>query len=190
VAILAVAIPTGPLAVDTWWSELMTDGHSARLDRLALAFNDLGRGVLRALTIGAIGLGLVVRRRWAGLLAFACTEALTPLFGNLLKALVDRPRPPDAVLTATGSSFPSGHAAYAAATIVAVILLYNGSHRHRWLWIVLGCLAVAGMAWSRTYLQVHWLSDVVAGACLGAATALAVFAVTQLVVTRAGGARG
>ena len=35
---------------------------------------------------------------------------------------------------------------------------------------------IAGMAWSRTYLQVHWLSDVVAGSLLGVGISLAVFA--------------
>ncbi len=35
------------------------------------------------------------------------------------------------------------------------------------------------MAWSRTYLQVHWLSDVVAGAALGIGVALVVFGAAQ-----------
>jgi undecaprenyl-diphosphatase len=35
------------------------------------------------------------------------------------------------------------------------------------------------MAWSRTYLEVHWLSDVVAGALLGSGVALLVFAAAQ-----------
>jgi undecaprenyl-diphosphatase len=35
------------------------------------------------------------------------------------------------------------------------------------------------MAWSRTYLQLHWLSDVVAGSLLGVGMALAVFGGTQ-----------
>ena len=36
------------------------------------------------------------------------------------------------------------------------------------------------MAWSRTYLQVHWLLDVLAGSLLGAGVALVVFAALQL----------
>jgi undecaprenyl-diphosphatase len=40
------------------------------------------------------------------------------------------------------------------------------------------------MAWSRTYLQVHWLVDVLAGSLLGAGVALFVFAAIQLLASR------
>ena len=36
------------------------------------------------------------------------------------------------------------------------------------------------MAWSRTYLQVHWLSDVLAGATLGLAITFLTFGVAQI----------
>jgi membrane-associated phospholipid phosphatase len=35
------------------------------------------------------------------------------------------------------------------------------------------------MVWSRTYLQVHWLSDAVAGAALGVAVVLLSFGIAQ-----------
>ena len=40
------------------------------------------------------------------------------------------------------------------------------------------------MAWSRTYLQLHWLSDVVSGALLGIGVTLASFALIQLIPPR------
>jgi membrane-associated phospholipid phosphatase len=43
------------------------------------------------------------------------------------------------------------------------------------------------MAWSRTYLQVHLLTDVIAGALLGSGVSLLVFAIAQL---RASSPRG
>jgi undecaprenyl-diphosphatase len=181
--VLAVAVPSTPLGIDQSWSDAMADIASSPLDRLAHWMNDLGHGILRALTIGLIGLLLLLRRRWAALIAFAVTESLTPLAVNVVKAIVDRPRPPAATLTAAASSFPSGHAAYAATTAVAVLLLFDLG-RLRPLWVGVAVVVVALMAWSRTYLQVHWLSDVVGGVLLGLGVALATFAITQLVLDR------
>jgi membrane-associated phospholipid phosphatase len=162
----------------------MRDMQTPILKHLALVFNALGRGLWRGLTIAAIGLVLMVGRRWAALIAFALVETLTPLLGNLIKALVDRARPPGAMLTPHGSSFPSGHAAYAGATAVALVLLFSRPGPRRWLWFSLAALVIAGMAWSRTYLQVHWLSDTLAGAALGIAITLASFATVQAALAR------
>jgi undecaprenyl-diphosphatase len=46
-------------------------------------------------------------------------------------------------------------------------------------WWTLAALGIVGMAWSRTYLQVHWLSDVVAGSLLGIGIALLVLGGAQ-----------
>jgi undecaprenyl-diphosphatase len=181
VVLIGLFIPAQPLAIDQRWSEAMSDTPSATLHHLALIFNYLGRGLGRALSLAAVGLALLLRKRWRGLLAFAAAEALTPLAVNVLKHILDRPRPPNAMLHANGSSFPSGHAAYAAATTVALVLLYTRPGGHRLIWWSVAALATAGMAWSRTYLQLHWLSDVVSGALLGVGVTLVAFALTQLI---------
>jgi membrane-associated phospholipid phosphatase len=51
---------------------------------------------------------------------------------------------------------------------------------------MLAGLGVVGMAWSRTYLQVHWLTDVIAGALLGIGISLFVFAIAQRYANRGG----
>ena len=180
VVLVGLVIPSQPLAIDRTWSEWMSDMQSSTLQHLALIFNYLGRGLGRALTLAALGLVLIIARRWAALLAFAATESLTPLTSNLLKHLADRPRPPNAMLHSNGSSFPSGHAAYAGATAVALVLLFTRPGPKRGGWWLIAAAAIAGMCWSRTYLQVHWLSDVIAGALLGIGITLASFAGTQL----------
>ena len=181
VALTAVLVPAEPLALERSWSEAMQDIQTDALKNLALVFNWLGRGIGRALSIAAIGIVLLVARRWLGLLAFAVTEALTPLCSSLLKTHVDRPRPPDGLIhPPAGASFPSGHAAYAGATCVALVLLFTAVGPRRRLWWTMAALGIAGMAWSRTYLQVHWLVDVIAGSLLGAGVALVTFAVVQL----------
>ena len=185
VALEALLIPAGPLALDSRWSELMEDIESSFLTHGALVFNALGHGVWRALTIAGIGIALLVARRWAALIAFALTEALTPLLVNVIKLTVGRERPPGQMLEAHGSSFPSGHAAYGGATAVAFVLLFSRpGPRRRW-WFIAAAVVTALMVWSRTYLQVHWLSDAVAGATVGVAVTLLCFGVVQIVLGRA-----
>jgi membrane-associated phospholipid phosphatase len=192
VAVLALLVPAEPLGVDSRWSEAMLDIRTEFLTDVALVFNWLGRGVGETLTITAIAVALLVRRRWGAMLAFGLGEALAVLVSTLLKGLVGRPRPPDGIVSPVGSSFPSGHATYAAVTCVALVLLFSAPGPSRVLWWALAAVGTLGMAWSRTYLQVHWLSDVVAGSLLGIGVALAVFGGMQArldVVTRRSAAR-
>lgn len=179
VTLIAVLVPAGPLDVDRSWSDAMKDADSAFLEHVALVFNSIGHGLVRALTIAAIAGVLLAARRWLALIAFALAEAVAPLLSSLLKALVDRPRPPGPLVHPAGSSFPSGHAVYAGTTAVALVLLFSAPGPARAAWWAAAGLAIAAMAWSRTYLQVHWLSDAVAGSLLGVGVALVVFGAAQ-----------
>jgi membrane-associated phospholipid phosphatase len=111
-------------------------------------------------------------RRWA-------VEALTLLVGfaatfgavHLAKAIEARPRPGAGLVAASGSSFPSAHAAYSIAYVAIVLAvgrsLQSAVHRAAWVAFALVLAAVIGL--TRVYLHVHYLSDVVAGWALGAA---------------------
>ena len=179
VVLAAIAVPAAPLAVDTQWSEAMKDIETPFLTHVALVFNALGRGLGWALSIAAVCIVLFLTQRMLALVAFAAAEVMTSVSSTVLKMLVGRPRPPDGLVHPVGSSYPSGHAAYAGATCVALVLLFTApGPRRRWWWAA-AALATAGMAWSRTYLQVHWLSDVVGGSLLGVGVCLVVFGVAQ-----------
>jgi membrane-associated phospholipid phosphatase len=71
---------------------------------------------------------------------------------------------------ASGSSFPSTHAA--AAFAIGAVLAESGSDDYRWVRRFLGYGAVAGYtAFERLKHNAHWLSDDFAGAEIGGATA-------------------
>jgi undecaprenyl-diphosphatase len=180
VLIGAAVVPSGPLRIDRWWNDLMGDGESEALKQLALVLNWLGRGVGQAVALVGIGVVLAIRRRWLALVAFALAEALSSFGAAALKAHVGRPRPPGGLVHPVSSSFPSGHAAYAGVTCVALVLLFTAPGRRRRLWWTLAAIGIAAMAWSRTYLHVHWLSDVASGAMFGVGAALLVFGAAQL----------
>jgi len=68
-----------------------------------------------------------------------------------------------------GSSFPSLHAT--AAFAIGTVLAESGNDDYRWVRRVLGYGIAGATAYIRVKDNVHWMSDTVAGAALGAATA-------------------
>ncbi|HEY2091479.1 MAG TPA: phosphatase PAP2 family protein [Thermoanaerobaculia bacterium] len=110
------------------------------------------------------------RFRWALYLGF------TSLGGGALdwelKRYFARARPDVAqmLMRASGYSFPSGHAM--GSTVVFGALAYLALRAHvRWRWkaaaLALATTLVIGVALSRVYLGVHWISDVGAGVTAG-----------------------
>ncbi|QJY48638.1 phosphatase PAP2 family protein [Pseudonocardia broussonetiae] len=121
--------------------------------------------------------GLLAARRGssrkAALRGVFAIAAASSTANAVLKPLLPRRRPAASELPAyqtlddppTSSSFPSGHAASAAAFATAVAM---ESPR---LGLAVAPLA-ATVAYSRVHVGVHWASDVVSGAALGAGLAL------------------
>lgn len=91
-------------------------------------------------------------------------------FTFIIKNIVMRIRPDSALISITGYSFPSGHAV--AVTILFTLVTYFFLVRiknivWREIAIVACILLVVLVSFSRIYLGVHWLSDVLAGIGLG-----------------------
>jgi undecaprenyl-diphosphatase len=186
VVLLAAVVPHEPTAFERGWSEAMRDIETPVLTDVALVFNWLGRAPGETVALAIVGLLLVLARRWLAFVTFAVGETLALLLSGLLKALTDRPRPPGGLVHPVGSAFPSGHTTYAGATCIALVLLFSAPGPQRKRWWTLATIAIAGMAWSRTYLQVHWLLDVIAGALLGSGISLLVFALVQTQIRPSG----
>jgi len=112
---------------------------------------------------------LVARRRWEALLV-AASVVSAALIIYVVKAAVDRDRPS---LWDTdwywGSSFPSGHTLAVAAfsTALAVCAIRIWPRLRAWpLCISFVWTALVGL--SRLVLGVHWPTDVLVAACIGA----------------------
>jgi undecaprenyl-diphosphatase len=94
-------------------------------------------------------------------------------FVDLLKDYYDRPRPDviEPLLDESGRSLPSGHAAGSVLVFgLLAYLLIRFTRRAGFFLLPLLGLLILGIGFSRIYLGVHWLSDVVAGYVFGSAT--------------------
>lgn len=112
-----------------------------------------------------------LRTRTRAVIGFLAVVVLGQvMITNLTKLLVGRARPDIHRLTGfSGSSFPSGHAATAAATFAAVALLVGrGRTRRTKAFLAAGAAFIAvAVATTRVLLGVHWLTDVIAGLAMG-----------------------
>jgi hypothetical protein len=92
---------------------------------------------------------------------------------TLLKYAARRNRPNETTdpndWRASGDSFPSMHTS--AAFAVGTVLAESGGDNHRWIRRVLGYGLAGATGYARLHDNVHWLSDTVAGAAIGIATA-------------------
>ncbi|MBP2475390.1 membrane-associated phospholipid phosphatase [Crossiella equi] len=139
-----------------------------RVIRSAKAVSLFGEHAAGWLAVGAAGAALDPkrRRRWLAATAGVAAAHATSVG---VKHLVRRPRPHHPAVqvrtgTPSGLSFPSAHATSTAAAAV----LLGGLAGRRATPVLLSAL-VPPMALSRLVLGVHYPSDVVAGAALGAA---------------------
>jgi undecaprenyl-diphosphatase len=171
VGAVAVGHPEA-LRVDRAWLEGMEAMRRAPLTFLARhVFDPLGRFPISWALVGVAGAVLWRdRRRWA-VVVLVVGELMSWATNTLIKAAVDRARPPGALLQSSLSSFPSGHAAFAAVTGVLLVGLLVPTGRRAVPAVIAAALAIA-MAWSRIYLLVHWPSDVVGGFLVGAGVGL------------------
>lgn len=173
---LALAIPAlADVAqdVDDWFYRLTVDLEAGFPVAVAKLFDFVGSTPVTAPVSVLVAAYLVWRRRWEALAFWVLAMVSSQLLIGPVKSLYERARPPLPLVETSGYSFPSGHAvAGAAIAISIVIVLVPAGPRRRNLEMLAAGFAVM-MAMSRVYLRAHWLSDVVAGAALGAAVAIA-----------------
>lgn len=165
--------PRGP-----WWL------HEAAADLTSLG----GISVLTLFALVALGMLLILRKRLSALLL------VVGLLGGVglsegLKALFERQRPPlhyQAVET-LNASFPSGHALLSTVFYLTVaVMMTRAFPKRRLKAYVLGVGMIFALivGLTRVYLGAHWASDVMAGWCIGAAWAMALWLVSYAIERR------
>jgi len=133
------------------------------LDYLSSLFTNLGPVLV--ITIVLISLFLLNKKKREWIMPLGLSLIFSYITTYVLKFIIARPRPLGTIklmplINLADYSFPSSHTAVAFA---ALPILNKTYPRLKWLWI----LSVSFVAFSRIYIGVHYLSDVVAGALIG-----------------------
>ncbi|MBP5177818.1 MAG: phosphatase PAP2 family protein, partial [Clostridia bacterium] len=159
--------------VDYGWAQALHSVQNGFFNVFFKYFSYLAdKGII--IFIAAIALMMLKSTRRIGTTILVCV-ALSLLMSFIAKGIVDRPRPfadvesdyyafwvaaGKASASKTGS-FPSGHATVAFAPAVSMIMTLD--KRYGWTGILFGLVIIV----ARTYLMVHYLTDVLGGAAFG-----------------------
>ena len=188
-AVLAVVYDQDPFAsIDQDVADRVAQELPLWCEWLARPFSWLG-GWIGLTILGVVASVVLVRARaWLDLAFFLLAFLGSQLAVSLVKEVFDRPRPNagSAVPLPDSMSFPSGHAAAGTASLgaVAILVAERAPARAR---VAIWCAAVVlgvAIGVSRIALNVHYVTDVLAGWCFGLAWLAACLIVRDLARAR------
>ncbi len=142
-----------------------------------------------------IGIGCFIwwrlTRLWRDPVLLVGAMLTSTLAASLVKLIVQRPRPAKDLQVVPGLetsfSFPSGHSTGAATfVLVGAYLIWWQRRSGTWrsVWALVSAVVFVLVGGSRLYLGYHFVTDVLAGLCLGVATLGLVVAASRLLDLR------
>ena len=151
--------------------DFAADVQHGWLDDAMKWMSDVGALPVTGTAVVVAMLFLLTRRRIIEGLALGSGMLLNVVAVHVSKAMVDRGRPSGSLVDTAGSSFPSGHAAYAVAYIAIAVAVAHAFPRnlYRAAFVTAAVVVAALVGISRVYLRAHFLSDVFAGWGMAAA---------------------
>jgi membrane-associated phospholipid phosphatase len=167
----------------------VTDHRASLVTDVFRGVTTLGNGWVVIPLVAAGGILLFVAHRRVLAVLVVAAPIITSWLTDGAKGLVGRSRPPvhARLVSVSDAAFPSGHASSSIAcyaTLAAVVWLISPPGWRRIAAVGGGTLLVLAIGFSRLYLGVHWLSDVVGGWLLGSTVVLTIAAASRALVTR------
>ncbi len=162
-------VVAGGFQVDTLVNQKISLLQNSFLDKI---FNFLGIYLKRILIVlGAISISaLYLGKRKIESLVLAVSLVSGYLFEQIVKFIIQRPRPGGSLFQESVYGFPSGHSIFAAILFLSLIYFYKDRIKNNFLkksFILINLLLILFVGFSRIYIDAHWFTDVVGGYAAG-----------------------
>lgn len=158
------------LVIDRWIETYINTIQTPLLTKFMVTLTNLN-GEMGIFIFSLFMVLLLIYKRWYDdLFFYILSVSGANIAFIVIKMIVQRARPSSEILSIATHSFPSGHATMATAMSLAIYLILAKRVHSLGLQLLLliSCIVWPVMiAFSRVYLDVHWLSDVIAGIGLG-----------------------
>ena len=156
--------------IDVWVSTHSTLLHQQFLNKVVILITHLNGVIGSAILTLVLLVYLAMKKYYVDLRFYLFSFLGASLLFTVLKNVVERARPQSELIDVINYSFPSGHATMSMTMAVSMYFIFTPkitSARGRLLLI---CVAIGWpllIAFTRVYLNVHWVSDTLAGLSLG-----------------------
>lgn len=156
--------------LDSWVSLNIPSLWNHGLIKIMQLITAIGSSPTIIILMAALFVIYLSRRKW-----FSAAVLLVSSLGGffteyLIKIAVHRPRPEGALMALKDYSFPSGHSTMTTIFFLSIIFAFRREIKNiilRNSFIAVNVIALLLVGFSRIYLNVHWVTDVLAGFSLG-----------------------
>lgn len=151
-------------AVNIFMSQIQIDFFISVSKTVAFLFDTLSMTIISLILSAYIWIKFSKRDG----IFIAFTMLISGAFIYVLKDFIQRARPVDALISESSFAFPSGHAVTAVVFFgLLIYLAFKEKSKVKTRISLISASMIVFICFTRLYLNVHWLTDVVGGVALG-----------------------
>lgn len=153
--------------IDLWIYEHIVNIYTPNLTNLMIFISSIDN-IYQIIASSIILLTfLIYKKMYEQFIFFIISILGTGLLFVLFKEIIKRERPISNLIEISGYSFPSGHAALSTTLAFCAYLIFKDKVRYKKSFLTVLIFYPLLISFTRVYLHVHYLSDVIAGIGLG-----------------------
>ena len=167
--ILTILMYTNKLLfIDEWMNSTIISIRSKKLTNIMSIITNIG-SAYSLIVITILLFCIIKNKKYPIIITINLIASF--IIGQILKFIIRRPRPIDTLIKGIGYSYPSGHSLVSMAYFGLIIYLIGikiNNKNIKNILIIFNTILIILISFSRIYLGVHYLTDIVGGMLLAA----------------------
>jgi len=153
--------------IDLWIYEYITNLYTPTFSKV-IVFISWVNNLAQIIFISILFLiYLFYKKMYSQIIFFTISILGSSLLFVLIKEIIKRDRPISNIIEIGGYSFPSGHATLSTTLAFCIYLIFKDKVKYKKSFVLILISYPLVISFTRVYLHVHYLSDVIAGIGLG-----------------------
>lgn len=153
--------------IDIWIYEHIQSVYTPFLNNIIIFISSINN-IYQLITIVVIVLLILNHYKlYTQMIFFSISMIGSSILFLLIKEIIKRERPLLQLIEISGYSFPSGHATLSTTLVFSLYLILKDKIKYKKLFISICIIFPLLISFTRVYLCVHYLSDIIAGIGLG-----------------------